>query len=1159
LGERDVLVGLWRQRCHSEVTHAGLALTQHGHWQEAQDVFFRGMQRASAGQVSGVTKTELCLWETNWLNSARQLNQWELVSDFSRSVDHTELQLHSLWRLNDWQGVKDLLPASAATSEVEETPELYIIRVYSALNSGRVSEAEQCWKQAVKLLLDRWWRLPDASANAHAPVLHLFHVMVELQESTRILVELSNAQRPQHQNPGHCRTLVQDVMETWRLRTPNRWDPVPWWNEILTWRGNIYGIVAAAAKSLAEIHPQLMHKGHQLDQLGMRDRAWGINKLAGAARRHGMGETANAVLAKQQGHIEVQEAFSKLREQSKACLQMEGETITGLNAMETTSLDFFHAHHKAELFRLKGQFLERMGDGDGAHASYATSLSLCKQLSKAWISWGEFCGRQARRAAAAARRAAQHAAQQNPNQPPPNPANDPEGARWVEYAATCYLQAAKHGPQRYRRELINVLHLLAFSDHVGAAGRALGKHVDAMQRAAWIPFVPQLLLSLLNREAPHAKALLLRLAQVHPQGMYCPLRTFLLERREAATRVTHVARQLAAKAQESASAAQKLAEKNPGELDEEGKALVAKAKADKAQAQAAAQAAGEATVAFDGAKEVMERLRHKHSHLVTELEVLLSELGARFASSPEERLLVVVHTLLHRCYKYPTATTAEVPASFKKELTGVCRACFSADTSAKHADFVAEYKAEYERDLDPEQPTFPKQLSELIDRLKRWKKALQADVEDCLPTTLRLEDESPALRGVRFVEVEVPGQHSGEEGFHSASGSGPGDRGLVKLDRVGAEVHVVRRHGTSHRCLTFIGVDGSERRFLVQTSLTPAARGEERMLQLLRSLNASLAHHAQTRSRGLSYYVPAVVPVWPQVRLMEDDPHHGTYGEVYEINCARYGREADLPISVFKKALDDAVTGKVRGAEAVLELRVAAFADICRNHVTENIFSQFMYKTLPSGSHLWTFKRQLCQQLALSCFVSALLRIGGRTPQKIMFAKNTGRVFMLDFHPAFDAKGATEFVEPVPFRLTRNLHTFFTPFGVKGDFVAAMAAAAQACAAPGTNLETQLLMFFRDQLIAWPWRRMAPSASAAAGGAAGVLGPTPADVRAMARANTDEVLKRLPCIAPTPPRTGGAHPGDAAVSVQRGVLHLVEAALNPKNLCRMEPTWAAWL
>ena len=422
LGEQDVLVGLWRQRCNSEVTRAGLALTQHGHWQEAQDVFFRGMQRASAGQVSGVTKTELCLWETNWLNSAKQLNQWELISDFSRSVDHTELQLHSLWRQNDWSGVRDLLPTSAATSEVEETPETYVIRVYSALNAGRVAEAEQCWKQAVKLLLDRWWKLPEVGAAAHVPVLHSFHVLVELQESTRILVELSNAQRPQHPNPGHCRTLIQDVMETWRLRTPNRWDPVPWWNEVLTWRGYVYGIIATAAKSLMEIHPQLMHQGHQLDQLGLRDRAWGINKLASTARRHRMGEVANAILSKQQGHIEVQEAFSKLREQSKACLEMEGETVTGLNALETTSLDFFHAHHKAELFRLKGQFQERMGDGDGAHASYATALSLCKQLSKAWISWGEFCGRQAR---ANARAALHAAAAAPPGAPPPK---DDEGA-----------------------------------------------------------------------------------------------------------------------------------------------------------------------------------------------------------------------------------------------------------------------------------------------------------------------------------------------------------------------------------------------------------------------------------------------------------------------------------------------------------------------------------------------------------------------------------------------------------------------------------------------------------------------------------------------------------------------------------------------------------
>ena len=246
--------------------------------------------------------------------------------------------------------------------------------------------------------------------------------------------------------------------------------------------------------------------------------------------------------------------------------------------------------------------------------------------------------------------------------------------------------------------------------------------------------------------------------------------------------------------------------------------------------------------------------------------------------------------------------------------------------------------------------------------------------------------------------------------------------------------------------ITFVAADGTEHRFAVQTSLTPQARSEERTLQLLEALNAVMERHPQSRRRNLRFYAPTVIPAWPQVRLVEDDKNQGTYGEVYEANCARYGRDPDIPMELFKAALNPAVLGQVSGPEAVLELRLKAFMDIASQHVTENIFSQYMYKTLPNGAHLWTFKRQLCQQLALSSFVSALLRIGGRTPRKISFAKNTGKVFMLDFYPNFDSNGLVEYAEPVPFRLTRNLHAFFTPFGVKGDFVATMAAAAQACA-----------------------------------------------------------------------------------------------------------------
>jgi transformation/transcription domain-associated protein len=37
------------------------------------------------------------------------------------------------------------------------------------------------------------------------------------------------------------------------------------------------------------------------------------------------------------------------------------------------------------------------------------------------------------------------------------------------------------------------------------------------------------------------------------------------------------------------------------------------------------------------------------------------------------------------------------------------------------------------------------------------------------------------------------------------------------------------------------------------------------------------------------------------VRLVEEEVSYCSYGEAYEVNCARYGREADMPIAHFKK------------------------------------------------------------------------------------------------------------------------------------------------------------------------------------------------------------------------------------------------------------------
>ncbi|WJX55824.1 non-specific serine/threonine protein kinase [Trifolium repens] len=60
------------------------------------------------------------------------------------------------------------------------------------------------------------------------------------------------------------------------------------------------------------------------------------------------------------------------------------------------------------------------------------------------------------------------------------------------------------------------------------------------------------------------------------------------------------------------------------------------------------------------------------------------------------------------------------------------------------------------------------------------------------------------------IDVEVPGQYFTDQEIAPDH--------TVKLDRVAADIPIVRRHGSSFRRLTLIGSDGSQRHFIVHTS-----------------------------------------------------------------------------------------------------------------------------------------------------------------------------------------------------------------------------------------------------------------------------------------------------------------------------------------------------
>jgi len=71
-------------------------------------------------------------------------------------------------------------------------------------------------------------------------------------------------------------------------------------------------------------------------------------------------------------------------------------------------------------------------------------------------------------------------------------------------------------------------------------------------------------------------------------------------------------------------------------------------------------------------------------------------------------------------------------------------------------------------------------------------------------------------------------------------------------------------------------------------------------------------------------------------------------------------------------------------------------------------------------------------------------------------------------------EGHLESAEPVPFRLTRNLQSFFTAYGIEGLFIASLGATAQALTAPHSPLEHHLTLFFRDELMTHQFRPQRP-------------------------------------------------------------------------------------
>ncbi|WJX55825.1 non-specific serine/threonine protein kinase [Trifolium repens] len=448
LNEEDMRCGLWKKRSITAETRSGLSLVQHGYWHRAQK---------------------------QWLYCASQLSQWDALADFGKSVENYEILLDSLWKLPDWTYMKEHVIPKA---QVEETPKLRLIQAYFALhekNTNGVGDAENMVGKGVDLALEQWWQLPEMSVHSRIPLLQKFQQLVEVQESARVLIDISNGNKLSGNSAagvqGNLYADLKDILETWRLRTPNEWDNMSVWYDLLQWRNDTYNSVIEAFKDFGSTNSALHH-------LGYRDKAWTVNRLAHIARKQGLFDVCVSVLEKLYGYS------------------------TWKYRKHFTNLEYFPAKHKAEIFRLKGDFFLKLNDSENANLAYSNAITLLKNLPKGWISWGNYCDMAYK---------------------------ETHEEFWLEYAVSCFLQGIKFGASNSRSHLAPVLYLLSFDTPNEPVGRAFDKYYEHVPHWVWLSWIPQLLLSLQRTEAPHCKLVLMKIATLYPQALYYWLRTYLLE------------------------------------------------------------------------------------------------------------------------------------------------------------------------------------------------------------------------------------------------------------------------------------------------------------------------------------------------------------------------------------------------------------------------------------------------------------------------------------------------------------------------------------------------------------------------------------------------------------------------------------------------------
>ncbi|KAF1954112.1 hypothetical protein CC80DRAFT_493961 [Byssothecium circinans] len=1119
LQEDDLFYGTWRRRCQFVESNAALSYEQIGVWDKAQSMYEAAQLKARTSMLP-FSQGEYMLWEDHWVICAQKLQQWEVLSDFAKHENFNDLYLEATWRsFEAWQSSEQREQLDATIKAVSDapTPRRVFFQTFMSLlklhgKTETPPEFHRLCDESIQLSIRKWHQLPRRITQAHIPLLQHFQQLVELHDASVICQSLAATTQA---NLDHKSQELKLLLSTWRDRLPNFWDDINAWQDLVTWRQHIFQLINGVYLQLLPPNNPTNPSGNSFAYRGYHETAWIINRFAHVARKHNLPDVCIQQLSRiyTLPNIEIQEAFLKLREQAKCHYQNRAELNNGLDVINNTNLNYFGNQQKAEFYTLKGMFLAKLGQKIDANDAFGMAMIFDLKLPKAWAEWGRYNDMLFK--------------------------EDPSTLEKAEAALSCYLEAASLYKNAKSRKLLGrVLWLLSLDN----AERQLASKFEEFQGDTpawyWITYIPQLLNSLSKSEAPIARSILGKLAKTYPQALYCHLRTTREDM--VVLRKSHEAREKAAKAKlqgaqgspaqkqgspdarpgssgnrpTSASGENKLAANGP-----QNDAVKTEGNAQGTPKAAASEAPPAPKQAWDHVEEISAILKTAFPLLALSMETMLDQIQKNFKCPPDEDAYRLIVALLNDGLAYvgrsPTlyAQDIRLPASTETNITR-----FAESVLPPHI------RKAFENDFVMNRPT----MYEYIQKLRTWRNRFEEKL-DRRKVTVPLENYTHQLsefRFLRFDDVEVPGQYLQHRDKHSD---------FVRIERFLPDVELVRGIGICHRRLTIRGHDGSIHPFAIQFPAARSSRREERMLQLFRIFSGILFKKKESRRRNLQFHLPLMVPITPSVRMVQDDASYISMQGIFEDYCRRNGVNKDEPVLFSIEKLRALQPKNMDHANSV---RLETFAAVQEKYVPPTVLLDYFRATYPSFADFWLFRRTFSYQLAALTFLTYVMHMNTRYPQKISISRGSGKVWGSELIPSMAVgKPVLHNNEPVPFRLTPNMQTLLGPLALEGIFAPSVMSIARCLIEPEGELEMQLAVFMRDEMSHWFTSQKKQL--------------TAEMLRESVQTNSEAVVRRATSM--------GSLPGGTNLPANQTMVDLVAQAVNPVKLSQADPLWMGYL